>query len=288
MRRSAVDEYLDPAGGPPPQRAPPQRAPPPPPWAEQVQQEGLRDFTIPEVRQAYGSRSRDFLNEQARRAQANSADYNDFMGAYRSRINQNPASTFRSAPPPQQDQGRAPQPYAGVGVGAREDPGGGGPEERAPQEYASAPGGRYNPYEDIPDPYAQPGQPAGTGPPRGPGGAPQAPQPAPQPAPAPFQNADEAQPEAEDQAEYLGEVWTEETSYRPVTVNLPFPFNTPENIKAKFGPLPKSSSVIRAIGLAFHPDKGGTPEQFQNAVIAVNNAYKKYVVGQGKRRKYRY
>ena len=282
MRRSAVEEYLN-----APTAGYPRRAPPPPPdWAERVQQEGLRDYTVPEIRQAYGRTSAEFRQHEAQRAATAAQANDDLLRSYRERVGTNPTASFRSAAAPQEDQGRVPQPYAGVGIGAREDPGGGGGEERVPQEYAGAPGGRYNPYEGMAPPPGGGGgdewdqanyPPAGTGPPRGPGGAPP-PQPAPQPAPAPFENADEE------------EFVYEPAGFQqlPVTMALPPPYDSPEAIKATFGPLPRPITIKKAIGLAFHPDKGAPPQLFQNAVNAVNNAYGRYLIGKGKRRKYRY
>lgn len=269
MRRSTVEEYLN---------APTAR--------------------VPEVRQAYGRTTQSFMEQEARRVAANAAANDDLLRSYRERVGANPTASFRSAAAPQEDQGRVPQPYAGVGVGAREDPGGGGPpEEREPQEYAGAPGGRYNPYEGMAPPPGGGGgdewdeanyPPAGTGPPRGPGGAPPpqpAPQHAPQPTPAPFENTDE----------YTGDMpgvsapLEHSSAFVPqhVPAGLPPPYDSPESIIATFGQVPNKSQIKRAY-LQYHPDRSGDPTLFQNISNAINNAYRQVVVGQGKRRKYRY
>ena len=239
--------------------------------------------------------------EEARR------QHDEVMREYRNRIGVNPTSTFRSSPAPQQEQGRAPQPYAGVGVGSREEysPAGTGPPRGPSGAPSSAVPPPPRPFRSPPPPpqAAPPSQPngsdewdqanypaAGTGPPRGPGGTPQASPPppraaAPPPPQAPFQNADE----------YTGDMPgvsapLEHSSVyvpQPVPNGLPAPYNSKQSIIAMFGQQPNKSQIRKAL-IQFHPDRGGNVGLYQNVMNAINNAYGQIIVGSGKRRKYRY
>jgi hypothetical protein len=201
-----------------------------------------------------------------RRAEVNEQADRSLAEAYNSRVTPSSGGpAFRSAAAPREEQGRL------------LDPGGGAP-----------PGGGYDPYQDLQQ-YGGPGGEiplAQTAPARNLGGAPQAPEVPSQAPSVPFENTDEYTRDIPGVSTAMQH--SEQFKIEPVRVALPPPYNSPESILTTFGENPDRGQIRRMLGFAFHPDRNEGEGTFGDAVNAVNNAYGRYIIGKGKRRKYMY